>query len=152
MEVPPTDPQDEDSPRPTRRESLQSTRPDYFASLRRNSVASLLEESPLQQSIRNVLKPAESLNQVEVRLKNYSRTISVRTDAPSIKTVFNTSPCYVGMEFVSNAGEIITGSKKVKDIFGHYEKQYILNDINLVLKPGTTYLVMGPPGTTSHFS
>jgi ABC-type multidrug transport system ATPase subunit len=24
-----------------------------------------------------------------------------------------------------------------------------LNDINLVLKPGTTYLVMGPPGKTS---
>ena len=35
---------------------------------------------------------------------------------------------------------------KVKDIFGHYEKKWILKDINLVLKPGKTYLVMGPPG------
>lgn len=31
-------------------------------------------------------------------------------------------------------------------MFGHYEKQYILKGIDLVLKPGTTYLVMGPPG------
>lgn len=72
----------------------------------------------------------------------------MRKDAPSIKTVFNTSPCYVGMELVSNVGEIITGRKNVKDIFGHYEQHYILKDINLVLKPGTTYLVMGPPGNT----
>jgi ABC-type multidrug transport system ATPase subunit len=34
----------------------------------------------------------------------------------------------------------------VKDIFGHYEKKWILKDINLVLKPGKTYLVVGPPG------
>jgi ABC-type multidrug transport system ATPase subunit len=34
----------------------------------------------------------------------------------------------------------------VKDIFGHYEKKWILRDVNLVLKPGRTYLVMGPPG------
>lgn len=34
----------------------------------------------------------------------------------------------------------------MKDIFGHYEQKYILKDINLVLKPGRTYLVMGPPG------
>ena len=35
---------------------------------------------------------------------------------------------------------------QVKDILGHYEQKWILKDINLVLKPGTTYLVMGPPG------
>ena len=160
---------------PTRRSSIQSNRPDYFTSLRRNSVATLLEESPLQQSFRNLSKSTADATQVEVRLKNYSHCISVRIDAPSIKTVFNTSPCYVGVEFVRNVGEIITGRKKVsiflswcfhlykrcryvadasivlyliqiKDIFGHYEKRYILKDINLALKPGTTYLVMGPPG------
>ena len=39
----------------------------------------------------------------------------------------------------------------MKDVLGHYEKKWILQDINLVLKPGTTYLVMGPPscGKTS---
>ncbi len=34
----------------------------------------------------------------------------------------------------------------MKDVFGHYEKKWILRDVNLVLKPGRTYLVMGPPG------
>ena len=34
----------------------------------------------------------------------------------------------------------------MKDILGHHENRYILKDINLVLKPGKTYLVMGPPG------
>lgn len=34
----------------------------------------------------------------------------------------------------------------MKDIFGHYEEKYILKHITLVLKPGRTYLVMGPPG------
>ena len=34
----------------------------------------------------------------------------------------------------------------MKDILGHHENKYILKDINLVLKPGKTYLVMGPPG------
>lgn len=34
----------------------------------------------------------------------------------------------------------------MKDIFGHYEEKYILKHISLVLKPGRTYLVMGPPG------
>ena len=50
-----------------------------------------------------------------------------------------------------NVGELITGERKVKDVLGHYEKKWILQDINLVLKPGKTYLVMGPPscGKTS---
>ena len=95
-----------------RRESLQGARPDYLTSLRRNSVATLLEDTPFKQSFRNISNGLE-LNQVEVRLKNYSRTVSVRKDAPSIKTVFNTSPCYVAMELVRNVGEIITGTKKV---------------------------------------
>ena len=39
----------------------------------------------------------------------------------------------------------------MRDILGHYEDKWILKDINLVLKPGKTYLVMGPPscGKTS---
>ena len=39
----------------------------------------------------------------------------------------------------------------MKDVLGHYEKKWILQDINLILKPGKTYLVMGPPscGKTS---
>ena len=35
---------------------------------------------------------------------------------------------------------------QLKDVFGYYEEKYILEHITLVLKPGRTYLVMGPPG------
>lgn len=104
-----TKPKDSGHPNaPYRHESIQSHRPDHLASLRRSSLTTL-QDSSLQQSFRNI----EGTKQVEVRLKNYSYMVSVRVDAPSIKTVFNTSPCYVGMEFVSNIGEIITGRKKV---------------------------------------
>ena len=128
----------------------------------------------------------EQYQEVEVRLKDYSYHVPIRVDAPSIKTVFNQSPCYVGTTILKNVGELITGSRKVsslhihcyivtcvlqryihfvlvsnyllhipyvmlyqqkvKDILGHHENKYILKDINLVLKPGKTYLVMGPPG------
>ena len=33
-----------------------------------------------------------------------------------------------------------------QDIVYPYAKKPVLKDINLVLKPGTTYLVLGPPG------
>ena len=95
-----------------RRPSLQSTRPDYLASLRRVSIASLEVNSPLHSSFRKTKQVNQ--NNVEVRIKNYSHTVAIRKDAPSIKTVFNTSPCYVGMELVGNIGEIITGRKKVR--------------------------------------
>eukprot|EP00804_Cyclotella_cryptica_P009072 CCRYP_003155-RB/>CCRYP_003155-RB protein AED:0.07 eAED:0.07 QI:33/1/1/1/1/1/12/1130/1233 len=102
-----------------------------FASLRQ------FTQSPLRRVI---------VEEVEVRMKEYSYRVPVRVDAPSIKTVLNTSPCYVMMELGRNLLEIVMGRKKVQDIFGHYEDHWILRDINLVLKPGKTYLVMGPPG------
>ncbi|KAL3761106.1 hypothetical protein ACHAWU_001375 [Discostella pseudostelligera] len=91
-------------------------------------------------------KRAPTLQKVEVRIKDYSYHVPVRVDAPSIKTVFNTSPCYVGTNIMKNVVELITGKRQWKDIFGHYEEKYILKHISLVLKPGRTYLVMGPPG------
>ena len=53
------------------------------------------------------------LAQVEVRMKDYSYHVPIRVDAPSIKTVFNQSPCYVGTNFIKNVGELITGQRKV---------------------------------------
>lgn len=50
---------------------------------------------------------------VEVRMKDYSYHVPIRVDAPSIKTVFNTSPCYVGTSFLKNVGELMTGERKV---------------------------------------
>ena len=55
----------------------------------------------------------EQYQEVEVRLKDYSYHVPIRVDAPSIKTVFNQSPCYVGTTILSNVGELITGSRKV---------------------------------------
>jgi hypothetical protein len=47
-------------------------------------------------------------------MKNYSYRVPIRVDAPSIKTVFNTSPCYVMMGIVRNAVEIVTQKKKAR--------------------------------------
>jgi len=55
----------------------------------------------------------QQYQEVEVRLKDYSYHVPIRVDAPSIKTVFNQSPCYVGTTILSNVGELITGSRKV---------------------------------------
>ncbi len=38
-------------------------------------------------------------------------------------------------------------SLQVGDLLGHYEQKWILKDINLSLKPGKTYIVMGPPSS-----
>jgi hypothetical protein len=55
----------------------------------------------------------EQYQEVEVRLKDYSYHVPIRVDAPSIKTVFNQSPCYVGTTILTNIGELITGGRKV---------------------------------------
>ena len=55
----------------------------------------------------------EQYQEVEVRLKDYSYHVPIRVDAPSIKTVFNQSPCYVGTTILKNVGELITGGRKV---------------------------------------
>ena len=51
---------------------------------------------------------------VQVALRDYSYHVPVREDAPSIKTVFNQSPCYAASSFLVNVGELITGSRKVR--------------------------------------
>jgi len=58
----------------------------------------------------------EQYQEVEVRLKDYSYYVPIRVDAPSIKTVFNQSPCYVGTTILKNVGELITGSRKVSSL------------------------------------
>mmetsp|Transcript_3324 Transcript_3324/g.5465 ORF Transcript_3324/g.5465 Transcript_3324/m.5465 type:complete len:1454 (+) Transcript_3324:67-4428(+) len=160
---------------------LQTSRPDYLSSLLNGRAPSLRLESSKDDdddihdatatsrtappgiptrselskrfaSMRASLRQVPSgLEKVEVRMHNYSYHVPIRVDAPSIKTVINQSPCYAITSFIANVGELITGKRKVKDVLGHYEKKWILQDINLILKPGKTYLVMGPPscGKTS---
>jgi len=109
------------------------------------AVSELRQRLSVRRMSETALGMAEEV-QVRVTLKDYSYHVPTREDAPSIKTVFNQSPCYAASSFLVNVGELITGSRKIRDMCGHYEKKWILKDVNLVLKPGTTYLVMGPPG------
>ena len=69
----------------------------------RNSMKKLHQQQQQQSIIENV----------EVKLHNYSYHVPIRIDAPSIKTVFNQSPCYVMTNFMVNVGELITGERKV---------------------------------------
>ena len=70
-------------------------------------------------SMRNSIKKLQQNNNttlvenVEVKLHNYSYHVPIRIDAPSIKTVFNQSPCYVVTNFMVNVGELITGERNV---------------------------------------
>jgi len=89
---------------------------------------------------------ARSRREVQVRMKGYSYNVPILLDSPSVKTVLNQSPCYAATAFFGHLGEVLKKERKIGDLFGYYEKKAILKDINLVLKPGTTYLVMGPPG------
>lgn len=103
-------------------DDLQKTTSDVDGSIttspRRPSRAEL---SKRLTSMRNSIKKLQQQNNnttalvenVEVKLHNYSYHVPVRIDAPSIKTVFNQSPCYVVSNFMVNVGELITGERKV---------------------------------------
>jgi ABC transporter len=110
---------------------------------------------------------------VEVRLKSFSYYVPVNADAPTIKTVGNQSICYAAYEFFrrihqyrlyrqesSRTVAANTPSRRrssrwspvtATDVLLPFDKKPVLQDINLVLKPGRTYVVLGPPesGKTS---
>lgn len=94
---------------------------------------------------------------VEVRLSNFCYHVPVRADTPSVPTVWNATPLYKAYRFFrriylyrtlrdtqARTSKFIPRS--TNDIFQPYEKKTILNNINLVLKPGNSYLILGPPG------
>jgi ABC-type multidrug transport system ATPase subunit len=102
---------------------------------------------------------------VEVRMRNFSFHVPIKADTPSIMTVLNQSPCYGFYEFARRVAQYCGRSKDstprrasqrwapttASEIFVPFEKKTVLHDINLVLKPGITYLILGPPaaGKTS---
>ncbi len=69
---------------------------------------------------------APTLQKVEVRINDYSYHVPVRVDAPSIKTVFNTSPCYVATTILKNVVELATGKRQVCACIGR-EESLLLN-------------------------
>lgn len=103
-------------------------------------------------------KVAERL--VEVRLRNFSYYVPINMDAPSIKTVGNQSIFYVAYLFFRrvhrylwHSGATLNGAIESgdwlphdsSDVFIPFEDKAVLHDVNLVLKPGQTYLLLGPP-------
>lgn len=101
---------------------------------------------------------------VEVRLRNVSYHVPINMDAPSVKTVANQSIFYGAYEWGRRVKRYFfppppptegggrpnrRGSwlpTRAKDVFVPYQTKPILHDINLILKPGKTYLILGPPG------
>lgn len=97
---------------------------------------------------------------VEVRLRNFSYQVPIKMDAPDVKTVANQSVCYGAYEFfrrlhqfcqrsgqaAADAGQGKWEARTGGDVVLPYGKKAILHDIDLILKPGKTYLILGPPG------
>lgn len=106
-------------------------------------------------------------NLIQVSLKNVTYSVPYQLDKHSKTTVINQSVCYFTYEFFrrlysllthclssqSNPEQTASGKRKryhVKDftsLFVPFENLPVLHNINLVFKPGKTYLVLGPPGS-----
>jgi energy-coupling factor transporter ATP-binding protein EcfA2 len=111
---------------------------------------------------------------VEVRIKDFSYYIPIKADAPTVKTVGNQSICYAAYEFFRRIHQYRMYRKatsrhptkedgpthrrssrwspvSASDVLLPFDKKPVLSEINLVLKPGRTYLILGPPesGKTS---
>ncbi|KAG7360095.1 ABC-2 type transporter-domain containing protein [Nitzschia inconspicua] len=104
---------------------------------------------------------------VQVNMRNFSYFIPMKMDKPTVPTVFNQSVPYAAYEVIRRIHKYVQSKKERKDgsenadhpspaqwtpttmedIVLPYAKRPVLKDINLVLKPGRTYLVLGPPGS-----
>jgi ABC-type multidrug transport system ATPase subunit len=92
--------------------------------------------------------------EVTVCLRDFSFHVPVKTDVPNVKTVLNQSPCYGAYELGRRLVEKCCKSDGLSrlpttaaEVFLPYQKESVLTNINLVLKPGKTYLILGPPGS-----
>mmetsp|Transcript_34485 Transcript_34485/g.50638 ORF Transcript_34485/g.50638 Transcript_34485/m.50638 type:complete len:1445 (-) Transcript_34485:232-4566(-) len=87
--------------------------------------------------------------EVEVYLKDVSYHVPVIVRGPAIRTVFNANVCYKIYQFFNiyckESTSDATENSSDNDV-SKYRKKRILKDINLVLKPGKSYLILGPPG------
>ena len=78
---------------------------------------------------------------LEVRLKDFTYTVPVETKSSKIMTVYNASCVYPIAQHMKRF--VLGEPKKMKEC----ETKAVLRNINLVLKPGKQYLVLGPPGS-----
>lgn len=111
---------------------------------------------------------------VEVRFDQFTYSVPVRADAPTVKTIFNQSVCYGAYELFRRVHQYrmyrkqqqreqsstspqphprtsIWRPTKRADVLNPYQQKDILKQIDLVFKPGKSYLILGPPagGKTS---
>jgi hypothetical protein len=87
---------------------------------------------------------------IEVRLKNLTYTVPVPTDPSKIRTVYNSSVLYQLIKFFKRLreGKLFAAYTKKKSISNSGSRQrVVLDSINLILKPGRMYLVLGAPGS-----
>lgn len=140
--------------------SAGSSRPSRGAGLTpaQQRVSRRMSQYTQRQSVYQAQAP-ERL--VEVRLRDVSYHVPVKMDAPSVKTVANQSVCYGAFEFFRRLHQFCqrgTGrdgaaqqhqqwkAKTSSDVVSPYGQKAILHSIDLVLKPGKVYLILGPPG------
>ena len=76
---------------------------------------------------------------IEVRIQSLTYTVPVDPHSTKIPTVYNSSNIYHIYKFLQR---LWRGESKPKP-----GKKKVLDDINLVLRPGKMYLVLGPPGS-----
>lgn len=100
-------------------------------------------------------------------MKQYTYNVPVNEYAPTIPTFLNQSLCYLTYDLFHRLHLFLHRNDKKKkkdntddhdeevdswspstvdDVFLPYTKRPVLNKLDLVFKPGRTYLVMGPPG------
>jgi ABC-type multidrug transport system fused ATPase/permease subunit len=130
------------------------------------AVSSSSRQSIIQDiSMRFKQAPVQNDRLVQVNMKNFSYYIPMKMDKPTVPTVFNQSVPYAAYEVIRRIHRYVQSKKKkegndadqpssgtwtpttIEDVVLPYSKRPVLKDVNLVLKPGRAYLVLGPPGS-----
>lgn len=105
------------------------------------------EEPAIIQELQSIAKEYDKIMNryneypLEVRLENFSYIVPVERKRSKIMTVYNASFVYPIAQHVKRF--MLGESKQMKE----RETKAVLNNINLVLKAGKQYLVLGPPGS-----
>ena len=107
----------------------------------------MLVEPAIIQELNTIAKEYDKIMEgyneypLEVRLKNFSYIVPVVSKSSKIMTVYNASCIYPIAQHVKRF--LLGEAKERKEC----ETKAVLQNINLVLKAGKQYLVLGPPGS-----
>jgi len=84
---------------------------------------------------------------VEVRLHDVSYHVPIYTDEPDIPSVWNQTFFYTIFQvFRRFFNYMMNVGRDYSQILRPVEKKAILRNANLILKPGKSYVILGPPG------